>query len=146
MQIGQQRGHLLLCKPAGKARHLALAHQNQPAYLSICSGCAAGQFRLAHRSMNIRRRRFQSEIVVFMTMRAANGVEMLPLRLLWREFLPAMTAYEDKSQCWWQHCHQHCSAPSSSSLLLRQIGYAFFMSANLLLTASQFTAEKKAFT
>ena len=96
--------------------------------------------------MNIRRRRLQGEIVLFMTMRAADGVEMLSLCLLRCEFLRAMTACEDKGQCWWQHCHQHCSAPSSSSLLLRQIGYAFFMSANLLLTASQCTAEKKAFT
>ena len=146
MQISQQRGHLLFGEPPREAWHIAFACEEQAAHLGVRCRRAAGQLSTAHRSMNIRWRRLQRQIVVFMAMHATYGVEMLSLRLLRREFLLAMTTYEDKGQYWWQHCHQRRLAPSPSSLSLRQIGYAFFMSANLLLTASQFTAEKKAFT
>jgi hypothetical protein len=45
-----------------------------------------------------------------------------------------------------QNGRQHRHRPESSSLLLGQTRQAFFPSANLPLTASQFTAEKNAFT
>lgn len=91
MQIGQQRRHLRFRKAAREAGHLALARKYQATHLSIRCRSAAGQFRLAHRSVNVRRRGLQCQVVLFVAVRAVDSVEMPPFRLLQGEFLLAMT-------------------------------------------------------
>lgn len=44
MQVGEQRGHLLVGEPASEARHHAFARQNDADHFNVGGGCPARQF------------------------------------------------------------------------------------------------------
>ena len=82
VQVGEQCGHLLLSKSAGEAGHQALAVNDLVADYGVGGGDTAGQLRALQDGVNLGRRGLESQIVVFMTMGAADGVKMLALGLL----------------------------------------------------------------
>ncbi len=48
--------------------------------------------------MNIRRWRFQRQIVLFMAMRTSHCVKVLPFRLLRRKLLPGMASVQSRDK------------------------------------------------
>ncbi|WP_263332236.1 hypothetical protein [Acidicapsa dinghuensis] len=95
-QISNQRPHLLLSKSPGKARHLPFSRQHGLCHTLIRRNRPARHFPLAHHSLQLRRRRFQPQIIILMTMRASHHIEMLPFRLLRREFRLSAATHRNK--------------------------------------------------
>ena len=114
MQISQQRCHLLLGKPPRKTRHLPFPHQHQPPHLGIRSRRTTRQLLPDHRPMNIRRRRFQSQVVLLMAMRTPHRIQVLTLDLLRGKRRPATASGKQKGQ---PSRKQHCR-PNSPTLSL----------------------------
>jgi hypothetical protein len=85
MQVGNQGGHLLVGKPAGKSRHHPLARERHALKFPIAGRCAAGKSTLRENSMQIRGDLLEVQVVVLVAMSTANLVEVLTFRLLWGE-------------------------------------------------------------
>ena len=77
MQIGQQRGHLLLGEAAGETRHHSLPCQHILPHRFIRGRNSAGQCLAVKEAVQVRRDFLQRQIVVLMAMGATNLVEML---------------------------------------------------------------------
>lgn len=85
MQVGNQGGHLLVGKPAGKSRHHASASKHILAHRCIGSWNATWQRLLIEEASEIGRYFLKGQIVVLVAVGTANLVEVLPFRLLWGE-------------------------------------------------------------
>jgi len=92
VKIGEQRGHLLVRKPAGKRRHHSLPSQHNARNLGVAGRRTAGQSGSGKDPMQVGRNLFEIEVVVLVAMSAANIVEVLPFRFLLREGWFAMAA------------------------------------------------------
>jgi len=86
MQIGKQRSHLFFGKPPLKPWHLAFAEEYLPPDLGVRRGNSAGQLCFHQHAVDIGRSRLQGQIIFFMAMGTSDGVKMLPLSLLQRQF------------------------------------------------------------
>lgn len=82
MQVRQQCRHLRIVKSTRKCGHHAFARQHYLSNLRVSCRSAAGQRRLVEEPMEIGRNFLESEVVVFMAMRASHLVEVLPFHLL----------------------------------------------------------------
>lgn len=82
VQIGQQRGHLLIGKTAGEGRHQALACQDYAPNFGVGCGRAAGQRGSQEDRMQIRRDLLERQVVVLVAVGTADGVEVFAVHLL----------------------------------------------------------------
>lgn len=82
VKVGEQIRHLLVGESANKRRHHTLPCQYDYPDLSIARRGTAGEGRVPEHGVKIGRNFLERQIIVFMTMRTANGVKMLPFCLL----------------------------------------------------------------
>jgi hypothetical protein len=82
VEVGQQRAHLLIGETPGESGHHSLARHDDSAHLGVICGSAAGERGRTEDAMEVWRNPFQRKIVVFVTMRAANCVDVLAFQLL----------------------------------------------------------------
>jgi len=82
MKVGEQRGHLLLGEAAGKAGHHSVPCQNISPDSRIGGWNSAGQGSAVKDAVQVWRNLLEDQIVVFVAVRAANLVEVLPFSLL----------------------------------------------------------------
>ena len=85
MQIRKQGGHLHIIEASVEGRHYSLARKNHMPHARVRCRCTAGQSGALEDGVETGRNFLQGEIVVFVTMRATDFVQMLPFRLLGRE-------------------------------------------------------------
>ncbi len=85
MEVSQQRGHLLVVESACKTGHHASTLQDVLPDGLVGGGNATGEGRAGEDAVQIGRDLLEGEVVVLMTMGAANLVEVLPCLLLWGE-------------------------------------------------------------
>lgn len=83
---------MILGEAAGKGRHEAFAAEHDTGDFGVACLCAAGQDWMLENTMKIRRRLFQSKVVVLVAVGASDLVKMLSLGLLRRQRPPGMTA------------------------------------------------------
>lgn len=93
-QVGDQCIHLLIGESPRKARHHALACEHHAPHLGVSCRSAAGQRSPFEDAMQVGWNLFESQIIVLMAVRTADGIQMLAVRLLRRsagaEWHPAM--------------------------------------------------------
>ena len=82
VQVSQQSGRLLGRQLESKGRHHSFACLQDALYLGIRCRFTAGQRGMVEDSVQVWRRRPQTQIVVLVAMSAANLVDLLPFRLL----------------------------------------------------------------
>ena len=82
MQIGNEICHLFVCEAPREGRHHSLAGENDAAHFSVGGRRSAGERAVREDSVQIGRNFLQLKVVVFVAVRAADRVEMLPFRLL----------------------------------------------------------------
>lgn len=82
VQVGDQRGHLLLGEAAAEAGHHALPCQHILPHGRVGGGSAAGQGLMVEDAVQIRRNLFESQVVFFMAVGAAKLIKALAFRLL----------------------------------------------------------------
>src|ERR1700721_559426 len=92
MEVGDQIIHLLVGKATGKGGHHSLTRQNDTLHSLICCRGSAGQSGPGKCGGQVRRDFLESEIVVFVTMRAPRRIQVLPFFLLWGKSGNTMTA------------------------------------------------------
>jgi len=92
MQVSKQSCHLLIVEASGKSRHHSPAGEHILPHRRIGGRYTAGQRFAVKNSMQVRRDFLQRQVILFMTMRAAHLVEMLPFRLLWRKLRRGVAA------------------------------------------------------
>ena len=82
MQISQQGGLLLVRKATVKGRHHSLSGEDDAADFCIAGKGAAGEGGLGEDSVEVWRSLLETEVVVFVTVCAADLVEVLAFCLL----------------------------------------------------------------
>ncbi len=100
VEINEQVTHLLASKATGKGRHHSPARKHRTLNILIRSGQSAWQNRLIKQSVQVGRDLFQPQIIVFMAMRTARIVKVLPFRLFWSQCCFAVTTRNsERSTC-----------------------------------------------
>ena len=94
MQVGEQRRHLRFIKPSGEGRHHAPSSENHASDLRVICRYAARKDLASEHAMQIGRHLLQGEIILVMTMSAADLVQVLPFHLLSGQ-LPLLSAAAD---------------------------------------------------
>src|SRR5271157_3603259 len=95
MQVGKQLGHLLVGEAASKSGHHSLPCQDILPHGHVSGWNTAGEGLADKDAMQIRRYLFQRQVVVFVTMGAADLIEVLAFSFLRGERRSRMAA----SQC-----------------------------------------------
>ncbi len=96
MQVGEQCSHLFPRKAAGERRHHSFPRQYSACDVIVGSGNAAWQRGVFENAVEVWRYFLQRQVVVFVAVSAASGVELLPCCLLIREAsLTVATIHDD---------------------------------------------------
>jgi len=117
VQVGQQRGDLLLGKTAGEGGHHSLARKNHALDLGVGGRSAAGQGAALEDAVQVWRNFFEGQVVVPVTVGATNLVEVLAGGLLRRERRCAMAARQADGEPSAQKRAAACSPKQSAHLL-----------------------------